>query len=126
MTLQEAMVDPNRPLSMTPREWMQYEEAKEQEEVEDIDQTAKEIYAEEEGVSEEQTDLEFGSEEKLEIGIEQMVLGCRIAIRALNELSRKDVSIKDRKAYDGISEIVNRAIAPYLADMMKYRKEINS
>lgn len=126
MTLQEAMVDPNRPLSMTPREWMQYEEAKEQEEVENIDQTAKGIYAEEEGVSEEQTDSEFGSEEKLEVGIEQMVLGCRIAIRALNELSRKDVSIKDRKAYDGISEIVNHAIAPYLADMMKYRKEINS
>ena len=126
MTLQEAMVDPNRPLSMTPREWMQYEEAKEQEEVENIDQTAKGIYAEEEGIPEEQTDLEFGSEEKLEIGIEQMVLGCRIAIRALNELSRKDVSIKDRKAYDGISEIVNHAIAPYLADMMKYRKEINS
>lgn len=126
MTLQEAMTDPNRPLSMTPREWMQYEEAKEQEEVENIDQTAKEIYAEEEGVSEEQADSEFGSEEKLEVGMEQMVLGCRIAIRALNELSRKDVSIRDRKAYDGISEIVNRAIAPYLADMMKYRKEINS
>jgi hypothetical protein len=126
MTLQEAMVDPNRPLSMTPREWMQYEEAKEQEEVENIDQTAKEIYVEEEGVSEEQADSEFGSEEKLEVGIEQMVLGCRIAIRALNELSRKDVSVRDRKAYDGISEIVNRAIAPYLADMMKYRKEINS
>ena len=126
MTLQEAMADPNRPLSMTPREWMQYEEAKEQEEVENIDQTAKEIYVEEEGVSDEQADLEFGPEEKLEIGIEQMVLGCRIAIRALNELSRKDVSIRDRKAYDGISEIVNRAIAPYLADMMKYRKEINS
>ena len=126
MTLQEAMVDPNRPLSMTPREWMQYEEAKEQEEVENIDQTAKEIYAEEEGIPEEQADSEFGAEEKLEVGMEQMVLGCRIAIRALNELSRKDVSIKDRKAYDGISEIVNHAIAPYLADMMKYRKEINS
>lgn len=126
MTLQEAMADPNRPLSMTPREWMQYEEAKEQEEVEDIDQTAKGIYAEEEGIPEEQVDSEFGAEEKLEVGMEQMVLGCRIAIRALNELSRKDVSIRDRKAYDGISEIVNRAIAPYLADMMKYRKEINS
>lgn len=126
MTLQEAMVDPNRPLSMTPREWMQYEEAKEQEEIENIDQTAKEIYAEEEGVSEEQADVEFGAEEKLEVGIEQMVLGCRIAIRALNELSRKNVSISERKAYDGISEIVNRAIAPYLADMMKHRKELNS
>ena len=124
--MQEAMADPNRPLSMTPREWMQYEEAKEQEEVENIDQTAKGIYAEEEGISEEQADSEFGAEEKLEVGMEQMVLGCRIAIRALNELSRKDASIRDRKAYDGISEIVNRAIAPYLADMMKYRKEINS
>lgn len=126
MTLQEAMADPNRPLSMTPREWMQYEEAKEHEEVENIDQTAKGIYAEEEGIPEGQADSEFGPEEKLEVGMEQMVLGCRIAVRALNELSRKDASIRDRKAYDGISEIVNRAIAPYLADMMKYRKEINS
>ena len=54
-----------------------------------------------------------------------MVLGCRIAIRALNELSRKDATVEQRKAYDGMNEIVNRAIAPYLADMMKYRKEIN-
>ena len=126
MTLQEAMRDQNRPLSMTPQEWMQYEEAKEQEEVENVDQTAKDIYAEEMGISEEQADGEFGSEEKLEIGIEQMVLGCRMAMRALNELSRKDVAVSERKAYDGISEIVNRAIAPYLADMMKYRKELNS
>lgn len=121
MTLQEAIADPNRPLSMTPKEWMQYDEAKEQEEVENIDQTAKEIYVEETG-----DESEFGSEEKLEVGIEQMVLGCRIAIRALNELSRKDVSVQERKAYDGMADIVNRAIAPYLADMMTYRKEINS
>ena len=126
MTLQEAIADPNRPLSMTPQEWMQYEEAKEQEEVENVDQTAKAIYVEETGISEEQADSEFGSEEKLEVGIEQMVLGCRIAMRALNELSRKDVSIAERKAYDGMAEIVNRAIAPYLADMMKFRKELNS
>ena len=125
MTLQEAIADQNRPLSMTPREWMQYDEAREQEEVENVDQIAKEIYAEEEGVSEEQADSEFGSEEKLEVGIEQMVLGCRIAIRALNELQRKDVSVQERKAYDGMSEIVHRAIAPYLADMMKFRKEAN-
>lgn len=122
MTLQEAIADPNRPLSMTPQEWMQYEEAKEQEEVENVDQTAKEIYVEETG----EPESEFGSEEKLEVGIEQMVLGCRMALRALNELSRKDVPIQERKAYDGMTEIVNRAIAPYLADMMKYRKEINS
>ncbi len=126
MTLQEAMYDPNRPLSMTPQEWMQYEEAKEQEEVENVDQTAKEIYTEEMEIFDEQADGDFGSEEKLEIGIEQLVLGCRIAMRALNELSVKDVSIAERKAYDGMTEIMNRAIAPYLADMMKYRKELNS
>ena len=126
MTLQEAMADPNRPLSMTPKEWMQYDEAREQEEVENIDRTAKEIYVEETGIPEEQADSEFGSEEKLEIGIEQMVLGCRAAMRALNELSRKDVPVKERKAYDGMARIVNCAIAPYLADMMKFRKEVNS
>jgi hypothetical protein len=44
----------------------------------------------------------------------------------LNELSRKDVSPSERRAYDGLEEIVNKAIAPYLADMMKFRKELNS
>lgn len=111
---------------MTAQEWLQYEEAKEQEEVENVDQTARDIYAEEMGVATPQADSEFGSEEKLEIGIEQMVLGCRMAIRALNELSRKDVSPSERRAYDGLEEIVNKAIAPYLADMMKFRKELNS
>ena len=119
--MQEAISDPNRPLSMTPQEWMQYDEAREQEEVENVDQTAKALHDAESP----EPDSEFGSEEKLEIGIEQMVLGCRIAMRALNELSRKDVPVQERKAYDGMSEIVDRAIAPYLADMMKFRKELN-
>lgn len=125
MTFQEAIKDPNRPLSMTPQEWMQYEEAKENEEVEVVDQTSKQLYVQEMEVPEEQADEEFDAVAKLEIGIEQMVLGCRIAMRALNELGRQDVSKEDRKAYDGMAEIVNFAIAPYLADMMKYRKELN-
>ena len=125
MTFQEAIKDPNRPLSMTPQEWMQYEEAKEAEEVEVVDQTSKQLYVQEMEVPEEQADEEFDAVAKLEIGIEQMVLGCRIALRALNELGRQDVSKEDRKAYDGMAEIVNFAIAPYLADMMKYRKELN-
>ena len=122
MTFQEALSDPNRPLSMTPKEWMQYEEAKEKEEEENVDGAAKELYVEEIGSLPE--DGEPPPEAKLELGIEQMVLGCRIAMRALNELQRKDVAVKERKAYDGISEIVDRAIAPYLADMMKFRKEL--
>ena len=122
MTFQEALSDPNRPLSMTPKEWMQYEEAKEKEEEENVEGAAKELYVEEIGPLPE--DGEALPEAKLELGIEQMVLGCRIAMRALNELQRKDVAVKERKAYDGISEIVDRAIAPYLADMMKFRKEL--
>lgn len=125
MTFQEAVKDPNRPLSMTPQEWMQYEEARDVEEAEVVDQTAKTIY-EEEFVAEGESDREFGSEEKLEVGIQQMVLGCRAAMRALNELSRKNATQKERNAYNGMSDIVNRAIAPYLADMMKFRKDLNS
>ena len=125
MTFQEAVKDPNRPLSMTPQEWMQYEEARDVEEAEVVDQTAKTIY-EEEFVAEGESDREFGSEEKLEVGIQQMVLGFRAAMRALNELSRKNATQKERNAYNGMSDIVNRAIAPYLADMMKFRKDLNS
>ncbi len=126
MTLQEAIADPNRPLSMTPQEWMQYEEAKEQEEVEVVDQTSRQLYVQEAEIPEEQADDEFDAVAKLEIGIEQMVLGCRIAMRALNELERKDVVKEERHAYDGMKRIVDKAIAPYLADMMKFRKELHS
>ena len=125
MTFQEAVKDPNRPLSMTPQEWMQYEEARDVEEAEVVDQTAKTIY-EEEFAADGESDREFGSEEKLEVGIQQMVLGCRAAMRELNELSRKNATQKERNAYNGMSDIVNRAIAPYLADMMKFRKELNT
>lgn len=121
MTFQEAATDKNRPLSMTPREWMQYSEAKDQEEKDVFDDTADRIYAEETQLEEGKT---VDATERLEVGIEQMVLGCRIAMRALNEIERQNASIEARKNYDGISNIVNSAIAPYLADIMKFRKRL--
>jgi hypothetical protein len=105
MTFQEAIKDPNRPLSMTPQEWMQYEEAKENEEVEVVDQTSKQLYVQEMEVPEEQADEEFDAVAKLEIGIEQMVLGCRIALRALNELGRQDVMDDTRLLLNHLEEM---------------------
>lgn len=128
MTFQEATIDKNRPLSMTPREWMQYSEANEHEEKEVFDNTANRMCAEKrqskDGASVNATEngVIVDATERLEVGIEQMVFGCRVAMRALNEIERQNVSIKERKNYDGISNIVNNAIAPYLADVMKFRK----
>ncbi len=121
MTLQEAIMDKSRPLSVTPQEWMQYEEAKDHEEEELFDRAADRIIRE----SSDSPDDEGGgpdADERFEAGVEQMILGCRIAIRALQELSRSDLKPGDRSYYDECERLVCRAVAPYLADILVARK----
>ncbi len=125
MTIEEAIADKNRPLSMSPKEWMQYEEAREHEEVDLVDDEARRIVAEEKGVPvEEFKSVEISSEDKLEIGIDQMVLGCRMAMRSLQELSREDVTPERRKCYAEICDLVDNAVAPYLADVLDAMKTL--
>jgi len=121
MTLQEAIMDPDRPLSVPPQEWILHEEAKEHEEEDVFD--AAEIVREQ-GANPE--DASAGgmvpAEERFEIGVEQMVLGCRIAIRALQEISRKDLGTEERGYWSDCERLVYHAVAPYLADILVRRK----
>ena len=125
MTLQEAIMDPSRPLSVPPQEWMQYEEAKDEEEKEIVDGEARKVVAEEQNLPPEDADaVEVDSYEKLEIGVERMILGCRMAKRALQELVRKDATPKERAYYDRVDDIVRNALAPYLSDILHARKRL--
>lgn len=125
MTLQEAIMDKNRPLSVPPQQWMQYEQAKQHEQEELIENEIKRIVAIEENREDEDvSDIKVDAEEKLNIGIEQMILGCRMSMRVLQQLERKNTSPKERAFYNQARKIINNAVAPYLADILKARKKI--
>lgn len=120
MTLQEAIDDKKRPLSVSPSEWMQYSEAREHEEIELVDKEAVRIVASENQEVDENS-INLSCEERLDIGIEQMVLGCKMVIRAMQEINRMDLDEKSRSNYDSIDVLIKNAVAPYLADVLKSR-----
>lgn len=116
MTLEEAIADRNRPLSVSPYEWMQYREAEDKEAEMIYDDEADRIVQEETKSDE---PAKTTPEDRVEIGIEQMILGCRIAMRALQEIDRMDKGLKDRAKYDRIKDNVFNGVAPYLAAALK-------
>ena len=122
MTLEEAIKDQKRPLSVSPMQWMQYVEANDKQEQEIVDNEVKRIVSEENNIPFQELKTEIDPFEKLEIGIQQMVLGCKISIKALQELERVNTTPSERKAVNKIKEYVNNAIAPYLADILIQRK----
>lgn len=123
MTLQEAIMDKDRPLSMTPQQWMQYTQANEIEQEQLLQNQVKRIVAVQQNNNDDDlSQIQIQIQEKLDIGIEQMVLGCRIAIKSLQQLQRKNVSPDQRKVYNQIKTLINNAIAPYLGDILDSRK----
>jgi len=90
-----------------------------------IENEIKRIVAIEENKDDEDvSDIKIDVEEKLDISIEQMVLGCKMSMRILQELDRKNVSPLEREVYNEIKKNVYNAIAPYLADILKIRKRL--
>lgn len=120
MTLEEAIADKDRPLSMTPQDWMRCAEAEEEEDKMLVDDEAKRIVSADTGVPAQE--VEISSEEKLDIGIEQMVLGCKMAMRALQELSRADKEPWKRGVYDKMQDAIYNGVGPYLVDVLDARK----
>lgn len=114
MTFEEAVMDPNRPLSLTPREWMYSVEASLAEENELVDKVASRI-AKEEDKPEPETGLE-----KIDMGIDQMVQGVRLVQSGIQDSRMVDLEPKTRKAIENIKDLLETAIAPYLADIINY------
>lgn len=114
MTFEEAVMDPNRPLSLTPREWMYSVEATLAEEDELVEKAALRI-AKEGEKSEPQTGLE-----KIDLGIDQMVQGVQLVQSGIQDSRMVDMEPKTRKAIEKIKDLLETAIAPYLADIINY------
>lgn len=114
MTFDEAIMDPNRPLSLTPREWMYSVDAALAEEEELTDKVALRIAKQEERPVPSDTGLE-----KIDMGIDQLVQGVELIMNGLQDARMVDLDPKSRKAIEKIKDLVETAISPYLADIIK-------
>lgn len=124
MTINEAIADPKRPLSIAPQEWMLAVEAKLAEEQELTDKVAQRVVAAKRG-EEPTKPLEVSAIEKMDAGIDQLVQGCKILMSALDELKRANLEPYQRKSVDKINDLTNNAIGPYLVDIIQASQEFD-
>lgn len=122
MTLEEAIKDPKRPLSISPRDWALSVEAELAEEEELIDKSAKRIASE-------QKEIEFRPSkesgwEKIDIGIDQIIQGCQILEKGIWEAGMKNLSPEYRGVLDSIKDTFQSAIVPYMADIIREADKI--
>lgn len=112
MDYQEAALDKNRPLSITPREWMHIVESAHEEERQLIDETAERL-------SKDSSDSDVAGLVKVDIGLDQVIQGVKIVYSGLSDLNREDLGISSRRFYNSFKGVFDTAIVPYLIDALK-------
>ena len=107
MTLQEAITDPNRPLNVAPKDWMQ--------QVEQSQQMAggTVVYPQEaeETISE---DNAFGT---IDIGMDYIIQGIQVVLKGLQIANKVDLNIEERKVINFIDENLKGGVLPYALDI---------
>ena len=122
MTIEEAIKDPKRPLSISPRDWALSMDAELEEENELIDKSSERIASEQKEAS-----FSYSKEsgwEKIDIGIDQIIQGCQILEKGIWEANMKNLSPECRSILDTIKDIFQSAIVPYMADIVQESEKI--
>ena len=93
MTFQQAALDPNRPLSMTPRQWMYAVQAQMAQENQLVDKTILRI------ASQDTTKPLKGIDcfQKIQLGVDQLVSSIKIINQSLNDAKVIDLKPQQRK-----------------------------
>lgn len=122
MTIEEAIKDPKRPLSISPRDWALSMDAELEEENELIEKSSERIASEQKEMS-----FSYSKEsgwEKIDIGIDQIIQGCQILEKGIWEANMKNLSPECRSILDTIKDIFQSAIVPYMADIVQESEKI--
>jgi len=114
MDFNEAVQDKNRPLCVTPREWMYTVEAALEEEKQLVEESVDRLVEEKEIKKDEMSGFV-----KIDLGIDQIVQGIKIVYCGLSEVNKKDLSVKERGFYKKIKDLFDTAIVPYVSDVSK-------
>ena len=115
MTFNEAVSDPRRPLSLTPREWMYAVEAELAQENDLVDKTVSRIATAQDTPPE---DSGTGIE-KIDMGIDMMVEAVKLMNSGILDANMADLDPKVRTAVEKIRDLLETAIEPYLMDIVK-------
>lgn len=111
--INSAISDPNRPLSIPPREWMASVQASLAEDTDLTDNVIKRITREKsDGKDHTPTDVEV-----IDMGIDQIIQGIRIVYEGLKQAERIDVSPQMREAINKIKDLMDTAVTPYMKDI---------
>ena len=102
MTLNDAIFDPKRPLSITPSEWMMSVEASLAEEEELTKKSVQRIAKKEKSNSAPQKDFMLSGIQTIDIGIDQIVQGIKIVYSGLEDTNKADLKPAFRKAVSKI------------------------
>lgn len=118
MTLNDAIKDPERPLSINPMEWMLAVEANLAEEEELTKKVAKRISSKNDNENkEEKKDLTIVGIETIDMGIDQIIQGIKLVYSGLKESEKADMTPKMRKSVNTIKDLMDTAIVPYMKDI---------
>lgn len=122
MSFKQAVEDPNRPLSITPREWMYAVQAQLQEQNQLVDQTINRIASQQ---KKKKVQVQDGME-KIQIGIDQIVSGIKIVNQGLIDANIADLKPMQRKIVDKVKQLLETAIQPYMVDMIEQMDKLQN
>lgn len=121
MTLNEAIQDPKRPLSINPMEWMLAVEADLAEEEELTKKVAERIATKNKKNNDTvpQKDLVITGIETIDMGIDQIIQGIKLVYSGIENSDRADMKPKLRKAVNEIKDLMDTAVVPYMKDVVE-------
>lgn len=119
MTLNEAIQDPKRPLSINPMEWMLAVEADLAEEEELTKKVAERIATQNKKNNDTvpQKDLVITGIETIDMGIDQIIQGIKLVYSGIENSDRADMKPKLRKTVNEIKDLMDTAVVPYMKDV---------
>ena len=109
MNLQEAINDKNRPLNVSPKDWMQQVEQN----LELMEETV--VYPEEV----ENTISENNAFGTIDIGMDYIIQGVQIVLKGLQIANKIDLNIEERNIIKMIDENIKGAVLPYSLDIIE-------
>lgn len=126
MTLNEAIFDPKRPLSITPSEWMMSAQANLAEEQELTKKSTQRIIQakKEKSNSTPKKDFMISGIQTIDIGIDQIIQGIKIVYSGFDDTDKADLFPAFRKAVSKIKDLMDTAIVPYMKDVVDYSNEL--
>ena len=111
MTFDEAVLDPNRPLNISPSDWIAH--------LSQVQEAIEEYSV----VTEELEDYSKSTDDEnalvyLDSGLDLIVQGLEVMVKGLKLANRANLSPSQRKHIQSIEDNVNNAIIPYTSEII--------